>query len=166
MVFYISTLCRDNVYRLSSEGGQGGKYRFMNISAWTGSVLNAAVHPDDSHAAYTDMLSPLVEWGNMQMLFTDFLCWRGPEVQRQLPEYFEADHTWLEGMVRPLSVFSSPSPRSAALLWLSGHRSQPCHKFQSLTAVSATEIFATTDNCGANSWARGAVLHGVRSSGA
>jgi hypothetical protein len=32
----------------------------------------------------------------MQMLFTDFLCWRGPELQRHLPEYFEADHTFLE----------------------------------------------------------------------
>ena len=34
----------------------------------------------------------------MQMLFTDFLCWRGPELQRNLPSYFEADHKWLEGM--------------------------------------------------------------------
>ena len=98
MVFYISTLCRDNVYRLSSEGGKGGKYRFLNISGWTGDVLNAAVHPDDAHAAYTDMLTPLKQQANMQMLFTDFLCWRGPEVQRQLPSYFEADHHWLSGM--------------------------------------------------------------------
>lgn len=53
MVFYISTMCRDNVYRLSSEGGRGGKYRFLNISGWTGDVLNAVVHPDDAHNAYT-----------------------------------------------------------------------------------------------------------------
>ena len=98
MVYYISTMCRDNVYRLSSEGGKGGKYRFLNISGWTGDVLNAVVHPDDAHAAYTDMLTPLKHEGNMQMLFTDFLCWRGPEVQRQLPAYFEADHRWLTGM--------------------------------------------------------------------
>ena len=98
MVFYISTMCRDNVYRLASEGGKGGKYRFVNMSGWTGDVLNAVVHPDDAHAAYTDMLKPLRDRANMHMLFTDFLCWRGPELQRNLPTYFEADHKWLEGM--------------------------------------------------------------------
>ena len=41
MVFYISTMCRDNVYRLSSEGGKGGKYRFVNMSGWTLGSSNA-----------------------------------------------------------------------------------------------------------------------------
>ena len=94
MVFYISTFCRDNIYRDT----QGGKYRFVNISGWTGDVLNAVLHPDDAHAAYTDILGPLKREANMQMLFTDFLCWRGPELQRHLPGYFEADHKFLEGM--------------------------------------------------------------------
>jgi hypothetical protein len=96
MVYYISTFCRDNIYRDTA----GGKYRFVNVSAWTGDVLNAVVHPDDAYAAYTDMLTPLKNLANMQMLFTDFLCWRGPELQRHLPTYFEADHTWLDGMTR------------------------------------------------------------------
>lgn len=32
-------------------------------------------------------------------LFTDFLCFRGPELDGQLPQYFKASHVWLQGMI-------------------------------------------------------------------
>ena len=32
----------------------------------------------------------------MQMLFLDFICFRGPHLEASLPGYFEASHAWLE----------------------------------------------------------------------
>ena len=60
-------------------------------------------HPNASAAFYADLYGGLVGGGaNMQMLFTDFLVYRGPGMRKfdDVADDAEPEHLWLAGMTR------------------------------------------------------------------
>jgi hypothetical protein len=57
-------------------------------------------HPTASLTMYSDLIGNASEKYSMEMLFTDFLCYRGPEMGSYsdgLPDGEEGEHTWLGG---------------------------------------------------------------------
>jgi len=91
MMYYVQGFCRDNVY------GSSGNWRFVSVGGnprWEPPA--SVIHPDDAYAFYTSILKPAVQW-NMQHLFADFTCMRGPRLAQNLPAYYGAEAVWMQG---------------------------------------------------------------------
>jgi hypothetical protein len=59
-------------------------------------------HPNTSYQFYTDLFRYNQQHFNMEMLFTDFLCYRGPSMgsYQDVPVGEEGSHMWLAGQTR------------------------------------------------------------------
>ena len=92
MAFYVSAFCNDTVHR--AEG-----FDFVSVAndEW-GRAEIAVAHPDSARAFYSSILSPAQKHWGMQLLFTDFLCWRGDALAAALPDYYGSGEAWLGGM--------------------------------------------------------------------
>lgn len=93
MAFYVSVFCNDTVHR-----AEGFKFVSVDGSAW-GHAQVAVAHPDSSREFYRSILSTAREQWGMELLFTDFLCWRGDVLTAALPDTYGASEAWLGGMV-------------------------------------------------------------------
>ena len=87
MVYYtngFTTECNDYGYDLVSSSG------------------GLEPHPNQSEAFYSDLLGTLKDQYSMQMLFTDFLCYRGPgmAIYDDVPPGEDGEHLWLAGIAR------------------------------------------------------------------
>ena len=62
----------------------------------------ASGHPNISYDFYKSIFGNAHEKWNMEMLFTDFLCYRGPEMgqYQDCGEEVEGAHKWLAGMTK------------------------------------------------------------------
>eukprot|EP00494_Astrolonche_serrata_P025214 UN25475 len=93
MSYYMSAFCGDTDYK--------GEYDFVSVKS-TGPASDpnvSVITPDGAYKFYHDILSNAKTKWNMQHLFTDFLCVRGPGVDDALTgKYFEPSYNWLKGM--------------------------------------------------------------------
>ena len=79
-----------------SENAYSDKYKMVGRG-------EVEPHPTESYRFYSDLIANAVKRYNMEMLFTDFLCYRGPTMQglnkdQSVPRDEEAGHMWLAGM--------------------------------------------------------------------
>lgn len=63
-------------------------------------------HPNASLHMYSDIIGNASSRYNMEMLFTDFLCYRGPSMgqYQDVAEGEEGEHLWLSGQARGAEV--------------------------------------------------------------
>ena len=75
----------------------GNAYEGNPRYAWTKAQ---EPHPNASYALYSDIIGEAARQYGMQMLFTDFLCFRGPAMQayQDVGAGEEGGHKWLAGM--------------------------------------------------------------------
>lgn len=59
-------------------------------------------HPNVSYEMYSDLIGASRDKYNMEHLFTDFLCYRGPSMgaYTDVPANEEGEHMWLGGMTK------------------------------------------------------------------
>ena len=83
MTYYTNGFVDDNAYKA--------------LYSWT---KENEPHPNASHAMYHDIIGRAKARFNMEMLFTDFLCYRGPSMQayQDVGAGEEGGHKWLAGM--------------------------------------------------------------------
>jgi hypothetical protein len=90
LALYVSAFCTDTVHK--AEG-----FEFVDVNV--GQRMPAAiVHPRDARRFYDSILAPAVAHWGMAHFFTDFLCYRGPQLAAALPAVYAPDAAWLEGM--------------------------------------------------------------------
>lgn len=87
MTYYTNGFGADNVYKNIT------KYRMQK---------NNEPHPTTSYLMYNELISAAKERYNMEMLFTDFLCYRQPAMEQyqDVPDGEEGGHLWLGGQAR------------------------------------------------------------------
>ena len=70
-------------------------------------------HPNTTLEFYTDLFQYNQEHFNMEHLFTDFLCYRGPSMAQyqDVPAGEEGEHMWLGGMSMAAQVSETPKAK-------------------------------------------------------
>ena len=82
-------------------------FKFVDIGAWQRFADKpsqdhaqpglAEAHPTAAYDFYHSILSYAKAHWNMEMLFLDFICLRGPHLEQALPGHWQASEGWLEG---------------------------------------------------------------------
>jgi hypothetical protein len=87
MVYYTNGFNQNNSYR--------EQYRMVGKG-------EMEPHPTESERMYSDLIGNASQKYNMEMLFTDFLCYRGPSMGTvtDVPDGEEGEHMWLGGQMK------------------------------------------------------------------
>ncbi len=90
MTYYTNGFGQDNVHAKKN----GGPWNFVKKPS--------EPHPNVSYDFYKSIFGNANKQWNMEMLFTDFLCYRGPEMgqYQDCGDDVEGAHKWLSGMTR------------------------------------------------------------------